>query len=152
MYALRISLVWISPRREKSKLPGLAEGQAIYLERMGRYARVETAAYPTEDALLKAQAAGAGRTHLVLLDSRGKQFTSEQFAARVGQLRDQGTQHVVFAIGPADGWSDAARQRADLLLSLGPMTLPHELARVVLAEQIYRAMTILAGHPYHSGH
>jgi 23S rRNA (pseudouridine1915-N3)-methyltransferase len=56
------------------------------------------------------------------------------------------------AIGPADGWSDTARQRADLLLSLGRITLPHQLARVVLAEQVYRAFTILAGHPYHSGH
>jgi 23S rRNA (pseudouridine1915-N3)-methyltransferase len=58
----------------------------------------------------------------------------------------------VLAIGPADGWSAEARQRADLLLSLGRMTLPHQLARVVLAEQVYRAFTILAGHPYHSGH
>jgi 23S rRNA (pseudouridine1915-N3)-methyltransferase len=58
----------------------------------------------------------------------------------------------VLAIGPADGWSDAARARAGLLLSFGSITLPHQLARVVLAEQIYRALTILAGHPYHSGH
>jgi len=55
-------------------------------------------------------------------------------------------------VGPADGWSAEARNRAQLLLSLGAMTLPHELARVVLAEQVYRACTILAGHPYHSGH
>jgi len=59
---------------------------------------------------------------------------------------------VLFAVGPADGWSAEARNRAQLLLSLGAMTLPHELARVVLAEQVYRACTILAGHPYHSGH
>ncbi len=58
----------------------------------------------------------------------------------------------MLAIGPADGWSTAARARAGLLLSFGAITLPHELARVVLAEQIYRALTILAGHPYHSGH
>lgn len=58
----------------------------------------------------------------------------------------------VLAIGPADGWSPEARVRADLVVSFGPMTLPHSLARVVLAEQVYRALTILAGHPYHSGH
>jgi 23S rRNA (pseudouridine1915-N3)-methyltransferase len=58
----------------------------------------------------------------------------------------------MLAIGPADGWSVAARQRADLLVSFGRLTLPHQLARVVLAEQVYRALTILAGHPYHTGH
>jgi 23S rRNA (pseudouridine1915-N3)-methyltransferase len=57
---------------------------------------------------------------------------------------------IVFAIGPASGWSD--RPQAQTVLSLGPMTLPHELARLVLAEQLYRAFTILAGHPYHIGH
>ena len=61
-------------------------------------------------------------------------------------------QHIVFCVGPADGWSDAARKRAQLLLSLGPFTLAHALARLVVAEQIYRAFTILTGHPYHSGH
>ena len=70
----------------------------------------------------------------------------------MGRQRDQGQQSLFFAIGPADGWSEEARKRANLLLSLGPMTLPHELARVVLSEQIYRAFTILSGHPYHTGH
>jgi 23S rRNA (pseudouridine1915-N3)-methyltransferase len=88
----------------------------------------------------------------VLLDSRGRQMTSEAFAAWLGARRDQGTQHIVFAIGPADGWSQAARDRAQLLLSLGPMTLAHSLARLVMAEQLYRAFTILSGHPYHTGH
>jgi 23S rRNA (pseudouridine1915-N3)-methyltransferase len=59
---------------------------------------------------------------------------------------------VVLAIGPADGWSGMARERANLIFSLGRITLPHQLARVVLAEQVYRALTILAGHPYHCGH
>jgi 23S rRNA (pseudouridine1915-N3)-methyltransferase len=61
-------------------------------------------------------------------------------------------QHIVFAIGPADGWTEAERLRAGLLLSLGPMTLAHSLARLVMAEQVYRAFAILSGHPYHSGH
>ena len=89
---------------------------------------------------------------VVLLDSRGRQMTSEAFAAWLGARRDQGAQHIVFAIGPADGWSETARERAHLLLSLGPMTLAHALARLVLTEQLYRAFTILSGHPYHSGH
>jgi 23S rRNA (pseudouridine1915-N3)-methyltransferase len=95
-----------------------------------------------------------GRTAavFVLLDSRARQMTSEAFAAWLGARRDQGAQHIVFAIGPADGWSQAARDRAQLLLSLGPMTLAHPLARLVMAEQLYRAFTILSGHPYHIGH
>jgi len=88
----------------------------------------------------------------VLLDSRGKQMNSEAFAQWLGRQRDTATQQIVFAIGPADGWSDTSRKAATLLLSLGPLTLAHALARVVLAEQLYRAFTILAGHPYHSGH
>ncbi len=87
-----------------------------------------------------------------MLDSRGETFASEALARWVGARRDGGQQTLIFAIGPASGWSDGARKRAQTLLSLGPMTLPHELARLVLAEQIYRAFTILAGHPYHTGH
>ena len=79
-------------------------------------------------------------------------MSSEQLAAWIGRERDAGMQHLHFAIGPADGWSKDMRDRADLLLSFGPMTFPHELARVMLAEQLYRAFTILAGHPYHGGH
>ena len=89
---------------------------------------------------------------LILLETRGKQLSSEEFAAHLGRLRDSGTQSLILAIGPADGWTAAARARASLILSFGPITLPHELARAVLAEQIYRALTILANHPYHSAH
>ena len=79
-------------------------------------------------------------------------MSSEGYAQFLGNLRDSGTQDSVLAIGPADGWSRAAHAQAGLLLSFGAMTLPHELALVVLAEQTYRALTILGGHPYHSGH
>jgi len=89
---------------------------------------------------------------LVLCDQRGKSYSSEQFAAWIGARRDAGAGQIVLAIGPADGWSAQMLQKADLQLSLGAMTLPHALARLVLAEQIYRAATILGGHPYHRGH
>jgi 23S rRNA (pseudouridine1915-N3)-methyltransferase len=89
---------------------------------------------------------------LVLLDSRGEALSSEELATLLGARRDAGQQTIVFAIGPASGWSDRARSQAQTTLSLGRMTLPHELARLVLAEQLYRAFTILAGHPYHTGH
>ena len=79
-------------------------------------------------------------------------MSSEAFASWLGARRDEGSQHIVFAIGPANGWSEAARKRAHLLFSLGSMTMAHALARLVIAEQIYRAYTILTGHPYHGGH
>lgn len=111
----------------------------------------KTEAFRTETASFEWLNRLRGRTPAmaVLLDSRGRSMTSEALAQWIGTRRDEGTQHVVFAVGPADGWSDEARARAQLLLSLGPMTLAHALARLVMAEQIYRAMTILAGHPYH---
>lgn len=126
----------------------------VYVERASAYARSETRAFRTEAALLEWLTRQAGRTQpvAVLLDSRGRAMSSEAFAAWLGARRDEGAQHLVFAVGPADGWSEEARKRARLLLSLGPMTLAHALARLVLAEQIYRALTILAGHPYHCGH
>jgi 23S rRNA (pseudouridine1915-N3)-methyltransferase len=97
-----------------------------------------------------------GRTDcvLILLDGRGREMSSEELARWLGKLRDEGAQQVVFAVGPADGWSDEARAEAKRrggLLSLGPMTLAHSLARLVIAEQIYRACAILTGHPYHRG-
>lgn len=85
----------------------------------------------------------------ILLDERGKSRTSVQFATLMRELRDGGTSQLAFLLGGPDGHGEAARKAARHTLSLGPMTLPHGLARVVLAEQIYRAATILAGHPYH---
>jgi 23S rRNA (pseudouridine1915-N3)-methyltransferase len=89
---------------------------------------------------------------LILAHSAGRQLDSESFACQLALVRDRGVQQLVVAIGPADGWSADSIRRADLLLSFGPMTLPHELAAIVVAEQIYRASTIWSGHPYHGGH
>jgi len=126
----------------------------VYLERCLPFAHVGSEAFRTEETLLGWLARQQGRTAAVavLLDSRGRQMTSEAFAEWLGARRDQGAQHIVFAVGPADGWSQAAKDRAQLLLSLGPMTMAHSLARLVIAEQLYRAFTILSGHPYHTGH
>ena len=84
------------------------------------------------------------------MGDKGEALSSEQLAKWLGARRDSGQQVIVFAVGPANGWSDL--RQGQTVLSLGPMTLPHELARLVLAEQLYRAFTILAGHPYHIGH
>jgi 23S rRNA (pseudouridine1915-N3)-methyltransferase len=127
---------------------------AIYLKRCSVFAKCRTEAFRSEEAMLEWLERLEGRTPAVavLLDSRGRQMSSEAFAAWLGTRRDEGAQQIVIAIGPASGWSEAARKRAGLLLSLGPMTLAHALARLVMAEQIYRAFTILTGHPYHGGH
>jgi 23S rRNA (pseudouridine1915-N3)-methyltransferase len=127
---------------------------ADYVARTSRYSPCETQLFDMEATFLQAMGKQAGRTpaYLVMLDSRGKQLTSEELAEAIARVRDSGIQRMVFAIGPADGWSVNARDQANLLLSFGRITLPHQLARVVLAEQVYRAFTILAGHPYHSGH
>jgi 23S rRNA (pseudouridine1915-N3)-methyltransferase len=88
---------------------------------------------------------------IVALDGRGRDLTSEDLALRLGRWRDEGVRVVAFLIGGADGLGEAARARASLVLALGRMTWPHQLVRVMLAEQVYRASTILAGHPYHRG-
>jgi 23S rRNA (pseudouridine1915-N3)-methyltransferase len=85
---------------------------------------------------------------IVLLDAAGKQFTSQQFAKWLGDLRDRGTRELVFLCGDAEGFPADLRAAAKQRLSLSTLTMPHEFARVVLAEQIYRAFAILAGHPY----
>lgn len=91
----------------------------------------------------------APQTRTVLLDERGELLGSAEIAARLGRWRDEGVREARFLIGAANGFGDAERAQADLLLSFGRATWPHLLARAMLAEQLYRATTILAGHPYH---
>ena len=146
---IRIAAIGARPRE------GFDELARLYLDRMTSLlpgkSGVDAPLFRSEDAFWEAIDRERARTTplVVLLDERGKAMASEDFAQWLGRERDEGRQLIVFAIGPADGWSAASRKRAALLLSLGPMTMAHELARVVLAEQIYRALTILAGHPYH---
>lgn len=151
---MKIFLTAISPTRSRAKSDAAGTLATEYLARATRYMPCEALVQDSEAALLGWLDRQAARTApvLILLDSRGKQLSSEEIAAHFGRLRDGGTQTLVLAIGPADGWSATARSRASLILSFGAITMPHELARAVLAEQIYRALTILAGHPYHSGH
>lgn len=88
-----------------------------------------------------------GRT--VLLDERGEQLDTPGLATWLGTWRDRGERNVVFLIGGAHGFGDADRERADRVLALSRLTLPHRLAQLLLCEQLYRAGTLLAGHPYH---
>lgn len=88
---------------------------------------------------------------LIVLDETGKSMDSKAFSALIARHRDDGVRDLVFALGGADGHGAEITERASAKLALGPMTLPHGLARILLAEQIYRAITILSGHPYHRG-
>jgi 23S rRNA (pseudouridine1915-N3)-methyltransferase len=98
------------------------------------------------EAILKAVPKGA---KLVALDGSGRQLTSAEFGRRLGDWQDDGISDVAFAIGGADGLDASVTSKADLILSLGRMTWPHLMVRAMLAEQFYRAQTILSGHPYH---
>lgn len=119
-----------------------------YVSRIKHFAEIEVItmrdAGPSTLWKLKIDPAAA----IVLLDAAGKQFTSQQFARWLGDLRDRGTRELVFLCGDAQGFADDLRAKAKHKVSLSTLTMPHEFARVVLAEQIYRAFAILAGHPY----
>ena len=93
----------------------------------------------------------SGPAALIAFDERGKTVTSEAFAGLIARWRDDGRPAAACLIGGPDGLDDAIRARADLVLSFGALTLPHQLVRVLVVEQLYRALTILAGHPYHRG-
>ncbi len=101
-----------------------------------------------EEAAHVTSFAGTGAS-LILLDERGRNLTSPQFAEALGRLRDEGARHAVLAIGGPDGHDATLRAKAALVWSFGALTWPHQLARIMLAEQLYRATTILSGHPYH---
>ncbi len=145
---VKLTIAWIG----KTKNPAIQSLTDEYLKRLRQYAEVEGAPLKDEATLLKLCQGKGARRRLVLLDSRGKQLSSEELAGFLREHLDRNPAPLVFVVGPADGWSDELRRKADLVLSLGKMTLAHELARVVLLEQVYRAFTILKGHPYHLGH
>lgn len=102
----------------------------------------------TEEAIAIAQAAGAAMP-LVVLEADGEAVDSRQFADFLARRRDAGTADAGFVIGGPDGLAPGLRERATLRLAFGTMTWPHQLVRIMLMEQLYRAMTMLAGHPYH---
>jgi 23S rRNA (pseudouridine1915-N3)-methyltransferase len=158
-YPVKIKIAWIG----KTKEPAIEALTAEYLRRIARYVAVEGVALRDEAPLLEfagrvassrrgMRARGGANSTLVLMDSRGKEFSSEQFAHFLRDYQDRNPLPLVFAVGPADGFSEATKAMAQHTMSLGKITLPHGLARVVLLEQVYRALTIVKGHPYHCGH
>ena len=147
---MKLTIAWIG----KTKNAAIQSLTDEYLKRLRQYSDAAGVSLKDEVALLKFSRRDGRekRQRLILLDSRGKRLSSEELAQLLGDHQHQSPLSLVFAIGPADGFSDAARQQADFILSLGRMTIAHELARVIVLEQLYRAFTILKGHPYHLGH
>jgi 23S rRNA (pseudouridine1915-N3)-methyltransferase len=148
---VKLKVAWIGKTKDKA-IQSLTEE---YLKRLKRYGEVEGVELRDEAAVLQlAEDRGRNRVRhaLVLLDSRGKQLSSEELAKFLQDHEERNPLPLAFAVGGADGFSEEARRKATLVLSLGRMTLAHELARVVLLEQLYRACTIRARHPYHLGH
>ena len=147
---MQVRVLWIG----KTRLPGVAVLAQEYGKRLGRFCDLQAEEVRSQrkskggadlEAALLARSEGAYRA---VLDSSGRRWTSEEFADFLRGLQNRGQQSVAFCVGGAEGFSPQFRQKADLLLSLSLMTLPHELARIVLLEQIYRAFTRLAHHPY----
>jgi 23S rRNA (pseudouridine1915-N3)-methyltransferase len=148
---VKLKIAWVGKAKNKA-IQSLTED---YLQRLKRYGEVEGVELRDESAVLDLtdeRTRGRQRHVLVVLDARGKQLSSEEFAEFLQNHEARNPLPLAFAVGGADGYSEEARRRAALVLSLGRMTLAHELARVVLLEQLYRACTIRAGHPYHLGH
>lgn len=127
-----------------------AEVRAVveeYAKRIGRHAPIEITEVRDGDAAVKKLVAERAAT-AILLDAGGKAYSSEAFAKWLEELRDRGTRELIFVCGDADGFSHEVRTRVPQKISLSPMTYSHELARAMLAEQIYRAFAILSGSPY----
>ena len=152
---MRLRIVPVGKDRSGLYQPAVEE----YLKRLSRYAKVELVEVPearkhagtprAKDEEGEALLARLGeRERVVLLDERGAEETSAAFARRVARWLERG-QDVALVVGGSDGLSDAIRARGQETIALSRMTLPHRLARVVLLEQLYRAMTILRGEPYH---
>ncbi|HEY4052128.1 MAG TPA: 23S rRNA (pseudouridine(1915)-N(3))-methyltransferase RlmH [Terriglobales bacterium] len=148
---MKLTIAWIG---KKTKNPAIQSLTNEYLKRLRQYAETDGVTVKDEAALLKlcGRDGRATRRRLVLLDSRGNQFSSEELAQFIRDHQDRNPLPLVFGIGSADGFTAETLRQADFTLSLGKMTLAHELARVVLLEQVYRAFTILKGHPYHLVH
>ena len=132
----------------RGKIGRSAEAELVerYVKRLTMPHRITE--LPDRGGKLPQAAAG---TITVMLDEKGRQLNSMDFAKRLEGWRDQGARECRFLIGAADGFDDEARAGADLLIAFGAMTWPHLLVRAMLAEQIYRAQSILLGHPYHRG-
>jgi len=141
---MKIHLVMLGKTR-RPEIRGLMDD---YLARIGRFADVQVTELREDSAASLRKLAVDSAATVVLLDDAGKPQTSAQFAKWLGETRDRGAREIIFLCGSAEGFPEALRRRATQKLSLSPLTFSHELARAMLAEQLYRAFASLAGHPY----
>ncbi|HYL85017.1 MAG TPA: 23S rRNA (pseudouridine(1915)-N(3))-methyltransferase RlmH [Candidatus Angelobacter sp.] len=140
---MRIRLLMLG----KTRRPEMRDLLDDYAKRIGRSCPIEITEVRDSAAALKKLDADRAAT-VVLLDAAGKTLDSNALARWLGELRDRGTRELIFLCGDSDGFPEELRQRAHQKLSLSAMTFSHELARVMLAEQLYRAFAILSGSPY----
>ena len=149
-------LTLITPARMKSE--PCRELVVEYVKRANRYRPMaheelslpRQSTSPESAALVQRMARATPRHKLVILDERGKLMDSRKFAETLERWRDDSVGEVLFAVGGTHGYSEELKKQAHMLWSLSPLTMPHELAATVAAEQIYRALTLMAGHPYHN--
>lgn len=144
---MRIRLVFLG----KTRNPHLRALIEDYRKRIARFTSIEIVEWKTTDGGPWAVGEARGKdasTPVVLLDAGGKEQTSQEFARWLAKQANSGRRRLVFLLGGAEGFAEGAKKEADILLSLSRMTLPHELARVVLLEQLYRAWALLREHPY----
>ncbi len=152
---MRLHFVWIGKTRNRQCAALVDE----YLQRIKRFATVEVSELKEFSGADETRALAAegdkildsvkGDDFVILLDERGREFSSPEFADLINAKRETGIKRLAFIIGGFAGASDEVKQRANLQVALSRMTLTHELARVILTEQVYRAFTLLAGMPYH---
>jgi 23S rRNA (pseudouridine1915-N3)-methyltransferase len=140
---MRLRLIMLG----KTRRPELRAVVDDYVKRISRSCPIEITEVRDADAAVKKLDADRAAT-VVLLDAAGKTLDSKALAKWLGELRDRGTRELIFLCGDAEGYPENLRQRAHQKLSLSAMTYSHELARVMLAEQLYRAFAILSGSPY----
>ena len=147
----------------KTTFDYIREGMAIYEKRLGRYlsfSRIEIPALQGTSSLSQEEVRNREgqlilkklkpEDRVIILDEKGSRYTSTAWAARLSHLMDIGTRSLVFIIGGAYGFSAKVRERADEALSLSDMTFSHQIIRLFFEEQLYRAMTIIKGEPYHN--
>jgi 23S rRNA (pseudouridine1915-N3)-methyltransferase len=141
---MKIHLVMLG----KTRRPEIRALLDDYVARIQRFADVQLTELREDSAASRRKLELDSAATVVLLDDAGKPQTSAQFAKWLGEMRDRGARELAFLCGGAEGFPEALRRRATHKLSLSSLTFSHELARVMLAEQLYRAFAILAGHPY----
>lgn len=144
---MRIRAVFLG----KSRNPHLRALIQDYASRISRFVPIEVTEWKSTDGgpwSIKKARGKDSRAPVILLDAAGKAFSSEEFAGWLGRQMNSSHKQLIFLLGGAEGFAEEAKRQADVLLSLSKMTLPHELARVVLFEQLYRAFALLRDHPY----